>query len=426
MFKLFFASEFRQDVMKVLSANVIAQLIALLVYPLVTRMYSPSEFGAFNVLLSICSVFFVLSTGRYESAIVQPKSTRDATAAFQLCMTILLLLSSLLALVVVFFKSQILSLFSMEVIANGIYLLPLLVLFNGVGTIWSRWYNRLKNYAAIANYQVVQITTNSLMKILFGLTGHTSLGLVWSTFLGYAVSFFSFFLPKKNRKYRKLLMAYDKKRIKKVAVEYAVYPTYSLPHAFMNQLSGNLPMLLLTPYFGEAISGIYALSISVGFRPINLISTSMNQVLFQRVVDLYNSRLPILHLLKKLVRKGVLLFLPLFVLLYFLLPQVVTFVFGADWKETAFYMQLQLPWFFTILFTATFDFVPVLFFKQKTAFMIECIYGVSRFLALFWGIFMQDFTIAILAFTWVSVFFVTLRFVWYYLLLLKYEKEISL
>lgn len=425
MIKTFFASEFRQNVAKILSANVISQAIGLLVYPLITRMYSPEEFGAFNVFMSICSVLFVLSTGRYESAVVQPKSARDAAAVFHLSLLITIGLSVLSVLLIFLFKPAIQDYFSLTSIGNGLYFLPLLVFFYGVGMIWGRWYNRFKEYGKMGRYQVVQSLTGNVFKILFGWCGHTRLGLLWATVLGYFLGFVNLLISKGERRLWLFLFDFRSKRISAMAREYSMYPRYTLPRAFANMLSMHLPVLLLTPYFGEKLIGFYALAVVVGFRPVNLISTSINQVLFQRVVEMCHQRKSIQSILLNFTSKALLFFFPLFVVLYFTLLPIVSTLFGSEWVETASLLQIQLPWIFTSIFTATMFFIPVVFFKQKQALIFELVFLFSRCLALWLGILSENFHLAVSIFSWVSVFMLLGQLVWFYLLLRRYEKSIQ-
>ena len=61
---------------KLLSANVVAQAIGLLVYPILTRLYAPDDFGLLNLFLSIGGVLVILATAEYQYAIVLTKRMR--------------------------------------------------------------------------------------------------------------------------------------------------------------------------------------------------------------------------------------------------------------------------------------------------------------------------------------------------------------
>ena len=75
---------------KLFSANVVAQAIGLLVYPILTRIYSPEDFGLLNLFLSIGNVLVILSTMEYYNAIVLPSEDKVLlTALFQKLMKLL-------------------------------------------------------------------------------------------------------------------------------------------------------------------------------------------------------------------------------------------------------------------------------------------------------------------------------------------------
>ena len=69
---------FVKGVSALTTGTALAQLILLLVSPILTRIYSPSDFGDLAIFLSILSVISVFVCGRYELAIVLPKNVEEA------------------------------------------------------------------------------------------------------------------------------------------------------------------------------------------------------------------------------------------------------------------------------------------------------------------------------------------------------------
>ena len=67
-------SEFGRNSAKLLSSNAIAQIIGLLIYPILSRLYSPDDFGLVNLFLSIGGVITLFATAEYQYAIMLPKS----------------------------------------------------------------------------------------------------------------------------------------------------------------------------------------------------------------------------------------------------------------------------------------------------------------------------------------------------------------
>src|SRR5690606_29226339 len=68
-----------------------AQLLLIVAAPLLSRLYTPSEFGLLAVFTALLSVSTVLASGRYELAIPLPEKDKDAKhllALSLICVTI--------------------------------------------------------------------------------------------------------------------------------------------------------------------------------------------------------------------------------------------------------------------------------------------------------------------------------------------------
>src|SRR5574344_2070955 len=115
-------SDLAKNSAKLLSANVIAQAIGLLVYPFLTRIYTSEDFGTFNLFLSIANIITLLATAEYQYAIVLPKDDRKATALFHIGLLITILICIVATVATVFSKS-IATLFSTPRLADYFWLM---------------------------------------------------------------------------------------------------------------------------------------------------------------------------------------------------------------------------------------------------------------------------------------------------------------
>ena len=66
-------SKFIREGMTLISGNVWAQLIAFAAYLVLTRLFTPEDMGVYNVFYSYIDVLIILSTGRYELAVVMAR-----------------------------------------------------------------------------------------------------------------------------------------------------------------------------------------------------------------------------------------------------------------------------------------------------------------------------------------------------------------
>lgn len=412
-----------KDSAKLLSANVVAQVIGLLVYPVLTRLYSPDDFGLLNLFLSIGGVLILFATSEYHYAIVLPQKDSDGRAVFHVGLIILSIVT-LITLLSVPFASHIAALFKAPSLAKWYWVMPIYVCLLGFWALLNYSYTRKKQYNYIGTYQVSQPLVNAASKVGFGYAGFLSGGMIVSSVIGPFVAIVSSLCLSWRKGIASYFTPSTRAERKAVAREYAKFPAFSLPKSLVNVLSSNLPAFLLTPFFGLTELGFFAMAITLAYRPINMICGSFYQVLYQRVADLVNRRQPIKSLLGGYIWKTLLVTIPCFVALYFVLPWLTQFLLGNGWDTTATIIQLMLAWLAMVLVTTTVNFIPDVFGKQHGLLAFEIGYLIARVVGLYIGIIQHSFLLAIQLYVAAGVLFMILELMWFLVLVFRYEKQL--
>ena len=130
--KLKARSEFSRNVFALMTGTTIAQAIPIAISPILTRIYTPEDFGVFALYMAIASILSVIATGRYELAIMLPKKDEDAINIAALSIIISFFVSFVSLLIVFVFNAQITNLLGNPEISNWLYFIPLTVLLTGV------------------------------------------------------------------------------------------------------------------------------------------------------------------------------------------------------------------------------------------------------------------------------------------------------
>jgi O-antigen/teichoic acid export membrane protein len=420
--KRVYTAEFFKYVTALLSSNVIAQLIGLIAYPFITRIYSKEIFGEFNWFLSVAGLLIILSTGKYDPAIVLPKSERKAISLFQLCLVLNFLLFIFSLSAVVFWGDAIASLFSRNSLSRLLIFLPFMVLLGGLWQALNFFFIRRKKYYHIGLYNVAQSLVGVVLKCVLGLKGFVHSGLIVGSIAGQGVAFLICFLKSGFRLNE--MKAIDRTELKAVAKAYAFFPRYELPNELLNTLSGALPVLLLSVYFEMEAIGLFSLALTVGFRPVNLFSLSVYQVLYKKTTERIHRKARIGRHLVLFCKTCVIVFLPFFILFAFISEWAFGILFGADWTAAGVYLRMMLPWLFLVVITASLSFIPDLFSKQRTAMHIEMIFILFRVISLAAGIYFRNFDLAIALYCGISAIRFIVLFVWYFHLVKKYESQV--
>lgn len=337
----------------------LAQAIPIAISPILTRLYTPEDFGVFAIFMASSSIAAVLVTGRYELAIILPESDRDAFHIVTLSVCLSCLVSALLFFLVIIFNSEITSLIGTEEISNWLYWVPLSTFLMGIYTSLNYWSNRKLNYRRLAISRVVQTASSSVPQLALGFMKSGSAGLVGGQLTGQllASSVLAGLIYREDKNQIKKLKY---KRLLVLSKKYLNYPKFMIAGQLMNSISSSLPLFLLSILFNPAIAGFYSLSQRVLVAPISLIGSAIGDVYRGDASKIYRENGNCLLIYKKTFLKLSLLSL-IFILPIFLFGEdLFTFVFGEDWREAGkiasilsimvFFQAVSSPLSLTILF----------------------------------------------------------------------------
>ena len=420
--RVFISSAHIQNIAKLLSANVVAQVIGLVVYPILSRIYAPEDFGLLNLFLSIGGVIAILATAELYNAIVLPKDDKEGVAVVHICFYLLLLVVGITT-ISIFFTDSIASLFKTTTLAKYYWAMPILVFALGMWNILNYWYIRVSSYDRISGYQLSSSLLSAGAKVSLGYLNILQGGMIYSVvFAPIASLLVSVVLSWK--KGIKQLFHSSQMDLRAVAKKYRNFPLYSLPKSLVNMLAGQLPVLLLTPVFGTREVGFWSMALLLSFAPISLISRSFYQVLYQQIVARINKGQTIGHYFRRFTLFILSMGIPFFSLLYWFMPNIVEVFLGKEWLISGTYIQWLLPWLLCSLLTSSTGFLADVFFKQHIGFGFEILTVTLRTLGVVAGVIMQDFSISIIGYAAGSAIAVLAQFIWLANLAKRYDKRV--
>lgn len=403
-FNKYTKNTFFKNFLTLFTGSVIGQTIVLLSIPILTRLFTEEVFGIYAIYASIVILLKTLATLCYELAIVLPKRDKDAINLFVFSLLIVFLFSMSLFTLIVLFHDDIISVLKIEKISFFIYFVPLSVFFLGNISALDYWNNRTDLFKNISIGTVSRSITMSTTQILTGFSLFNSIGLVPGMILGQFVNFvviakLAFKRLKKDAKYISI------KRMLFLAKKYSDIPLFNTILTFTNTLSNELPVILITRYFGLESAGVYGLAVKVLKAPPGIVGQPISQVFFNKASKVYNSDGDLFQLIKKTYKNlfitSLAIFIPLFLVSYFL-----DFIFGENWSDVGSYVRILIPWLFVMFLNSPISPIIAILNKQKTILVYNILLLTSRFLALYLGYTLyNDIIISLLFFSGVGVFF---------------------
>ena len=418
----FLKKEFVKNVLTLITGSAISQVIVYASILVLTRLFSTEVFGIYMLFSSATLILKPIATLQYEFAIVLPKKNKDAINLFSFSILVLCTFCLFLLIILFFFKDNITSFFNISELKNIIYLLPLSVFLFGSVSIFDYWNNRTNMFKNISKGLLVKSSVLSSTQIVTGLSSYNSLGLIPGLILG---SFFQllFLIKITLKSVKSLYKEISLKRMLFLAKKYKDIPIFNTIINVTNNLSNELPIFLITKYFGLASSGIYGLAVKFTRAPIGIFQQSVSQVFFSKASKIYNDKgnlnSLVLKTTKHLLLISLLIFIPIFIISFYLEA-----IFGDNWTDVGLYSRILIPWLFFAFLSNPITTLIVILNKQKKIVIFDSFFLFFRFIALFIGYYYyQNIVISLLLFSGVGILFNILIFI--YLLKTSKEKNIA-
>jgi len=424
MINHFFKSKLFRDVATLVGGTGIAQALPVLISPILTRMYSPDEFGILAFYMAAIAIIGVASTGRYEMSILLPKKNIKAYNLAGFSVILSLAVSLVTFAIFLISGDQILDLFGFTSMSALYFTIPAGIFAFGLFQISTFLLNRVQHYKGLASAKIARSGGVSAAQVLFGFTGFSTFGLVFGKLLGDLCSaIYAQWLANRNRAFKDSWYSWI--IMKAEALTYREMPKINAPHAVSTTLSNQLPNMLLAGFFNPAIAGFYNLSFRVCYAPVMLISGSVYQVYSRSVSENQKEGDDIHRFTLSIVKKLALAAIIPFSILLFFAPSLFDFIFGAEWRIAGSYAQLLTPMLFLTFIVSPVTYIPILLGYQRKAFFLDLFYLILRIAALSTGFFLDNATLAIAGYSTVGVLFLAYLLFWLLSLTKKhnYQKD---
>lgn len=408
-------SEFSRNVFTLMMGTTIAQAIPIAISPILTRLYTPEDFGIFALYMSIASIISVAATARYELAVMLPKKDDDAINIVALSLIISFFISCITFLIVFIFNDQITNLLGNPGISNWLYFIPITVLLTGICQSFNYWLNRKKRYKMLAKNRVVQSATTATANLGIGFGKFGASGLIVGNVFGQliATSLLSMTIWKEDKN-----RVNDLKKIKMIALikKYRKFPKYNLPNAIIDGFRLSSINILIAKFFTTDTLGQFSLAWKIVQMPLGLIGGSLSQVFFQKVSSANKSDLH--KILLRFLIKTSIVAVPIFLVIYLFAVDIFKFAFGEKWELAGQSASTMAPWLLINFLTSPIANVFIVLNKQEIVMFVSVIYMLLPI-----GILFFFNTIGFIKILNIITFTMSLILIFYILIALKYTSE---
>lgn len=331
---------FAEDVTIMALAPLCTQILAIILMPIVTRLYAPDIYGVFHLFSSIVMPISVFVTMGYACSIVLPR--KNETASNMLCVSLALtVLVAVLTILFVWFGSeQLLRWLNAPELSAYLWLIPISVFSYGLYISLRFWNVRGKRFGRIAISRISYASVNKGFIISAGFSGFATPGsliiggiassLTMGGVLGRGIWRENRQLFKRSIRWHNLIQGIKR---------YRKFPIYNLWTDLLSRLSASIVIYLFSFFFNKSVIGYYGLGLLVLNIPMTFIGSSIGEVFYQRSARARYENTNA-ALVERLFQQMMWLVMLPFLVLAIMGDSIFGFVFGADWSEAGVYAQI--------------------------------------------------------------------------------------
>ena len=361
-----------KNFLKLFSTESIGRVIGIVTTPLISRLYSPEDFGILSVFISFISIIGPFICFSYPNAIPFVRNRRLCGGLIGGSIIFLFASISIVSIVLLLFREIIFSLFSITKLADVWFSIPAGLLFYGFNEIFSQYCVRKRAFGLMSKVSLYQKSSGVIVKILCGFLCIKPLGLLFgdlmNSFGGFSLYFRTF-----GKDFVDVVKTTSLKKIRYSLNRYSNYPIYRLPSKVLLQVSGNIPNFFFAWYFSTTSLGYISMARTLLSLPVVLIGFALGKSFVGEIANAGkdNGKL-IYNLSMNIVRKLFLFGIIVSICVFVFAPIVFKYVLGSQWEQSGLYARLFIiPFVLQIIYSPLSEGIFNIFNKQSYILYIE-------------------------------------------------------
>jgi O-antigen/teichoic acid export membrane protein len=343
------SKHFRQNLLILASGNVLAQIVSLLALPLLTRLFTPQEFGIFAIYVAAQSIILGVATGRVEWLVPNARASREVALLLGLGLCIVAGFTLLMLVVLLFDTSRLATLIGLPpAYAHLLWLMPITTLLGCTQLLLEAWHVYRKSLRPMGRAKLLQSIATVGLSTVAGFLLMGVSGLIFGYVAGYLLSC--------------LVMLYGQRRLllrlkilTKTALSrgFSFYRNDVLRSVAVSLVNVCLAMsltILIAVHYDVQTVGWYSLVFRVATGPIALFTSAIVYSFWSEAADLAKkSARDLRRFYVRSVVRLIILSIPM-AILALLAPFYVGLIFGeAEWSGAGLLLAAMTPYLVGIL-----------------------------------------------------------------------------
>ncbi len=378
-----FNSEYKKGFALIFSSKVVLTLVTFFVTPILSRLYSPADYGLFALMNSMAVLFSLISNFTLPGAILVEKD--EKIKDIFISVLIISFSGSVIFLIASFYSlSHIQSLTFLSDYPVDFWFISIIIAYSFLITVSQLLANlniRQKKFKTNVIVNVFDNISVRIFSISFGFAGRTLFGFIYSESIGRLLNIIcQFYFKRKTFNVKYFLKSFDLKKSFSTLKEFRNYLLYNLPSSLIGSFHSQIILWTLALVFSSETLGLFTMSIALLNIPQLLFANAFQPLVTSKLHNEYSRE--VASSIKEIIIKIAVVSFLIYSVIYIVAPYFVMIYLGGTWQKTAEFIRMMcLPFAFQLVGSSISGSFLV-FKKQRAYFVIK-----STFLLLLFGIF---------------------------------------
>ena len=383
--------------------NIIAQSLVLLSSPLLTRIYSPAEFGLLAVFGATTAIAGSIVCGRYEAAVALPDTERETVSVIAGAILVAAIMAPLTSLLFLATPWATLLIHEGYSIAFILVTVTLGTILAGLCATYRYWGIKQKNYTLIARSRILQSITRVVTQCGFFFGGATTLilGTVAAALVGFVTLHRGVQKPVRSSS-AEILTAINR---------YRRFPLYSTWSTALNMGGKQLPIFAFVTLFGVGPAGLYSLAERVIAAPVSLVTSAFSAMFLSESVTSKQNR-TLTALVGQTHKLLTNIAIAPFLMLAITAPALFPMLFGEKWAEAGTIASWISLYLYLSFVAAPMTMLFRTLERQDVELKIQCSLFAGRLVAVFLGAKLGGFIFSVAFYSIVSAIYYIYILAW--------------
>lgn len=399
------------------AGTIIAQILPFLIAPILTRLFSPEDFGTFGTYYACLMILSVFMNGKYETTLLIHEDEKELSQLVFLNLFTSLFFISLFTIVGGVFMPQVEAFFAVSGLRAWWFYVPISLLGIALFQTAYFWHNRGGEYQLMSASRVIRSAASSGSTVGLGFGGVlNATGLILGDAIGQILG--GLYLWKKQKI---VFQELQWTKVKYFGRLYVHFPLFLIPAALANKAANYLPILFIGS-LSAPLAGFFTLAQRMVYASSGTVAAAFGDVFKQKAAaELrtdFSCRKTFIQTFKKLL---LMVGIP-YGILQFFAELLFSFIFGSNWAMAGTYAQILAPMFLLQFVVSPLSNVLIIREKQRLNLSLQLGLVVGVITAFYYGIVVnEDVILALQIFTFVNClkYIIELFFSWKFTVIRK-------